>query len=719
MASSETRTLNIVAKMRDQMTPAMSRAGAAFRKFGAIAWAALRRVWSTLTSLKTLITGVLVGALGRFLVGQTREVAQVTAEYGEWASKLGATVEELDKLAFAASRRGLNFDQVREGLKTLQERLDDASQGTRTYAEHLERLGIDYVDPLTGRLRSAVEIVPELSAAFARFVDEGRLGELVLISEDLIGGSENMLSVLLQEGPEALAAWQDLAEVYGIVTTRQATMAREVRNAFTDLERAADTVKRTFLEMFGAEIIGAARALARALAENRELVAQLIKQIGGLLLKALAAVLQLLVAIAQIIGAIADFLGVDFSLGAEAAVKSVSKLYSEIHEARLEVERLQEAMAGGQDIGGSLAAAKRQLDSLESQLAVQSLISMAYSASEGSSIGIADTIAKIVARTRELFGIERDRARLAVEQPGRGQPTSGALGAPAGDSRPTFDKANVAIGQQLQGIGVQQQLLQAEDQTRSVQLALLDLDRQAAALQIGQTMLPLIQQGVASFQDLEAAIGASDATFAKMAERVQGDSFMRGLSDGATEAMMRWTDFTGAVQSSTSTLLDTAFSGLGDAFTSIIDGSKSAKDAFKDYGAQILKTIAQIIPQLLIVRALKGLFGGFLEDGGITPGVTQTIPTRKFADGGVARRPTFALFGEAGAEAFVPLKHGAIPVTVSGSGAGSIHFAPTINAMDARSVRQLLVDERETIMGIWQREMQRDVNYRQTIKRTR
>ena len=40
-----------------------------------------------------------------------------------------------------------------------------------------------------------------------------------------------------------------------------------------------------------------------------------------------------------------------------------------------------------------------------------------------------------------------------------------------------------------------------------------------------------------------------------------------------------------------------------------------------------------------------------------------------FADGGVVRRPTLAVIGEAGeAEAVIPLKGGAVPVRITGGG---------------------------------------------------
>ncbi len=48
-------------------------------------------------------------------------------------------------------------------------------------------------------------------------------------------------------------------------------------------------------------------------------------------------------------------------------------------------------------------------------------------------------------------------------------------------------------------------------------------------------------------------------------------------------------------------------SGMSHAFMSIIDGSKSAGEALKEFGANFLKMVADLIMQLLILRALKSV----------------------------------------------------------------------------------------------------------------
>ena len=136
------------------------------------------------------------------------------------------------------------------------------------------------------------------------------------------------------------------------------------------------------------------------------------------------------------------------------------------------------------------------------------------------------------------------------------------------------------------------------------------------------------------------------------------------------------------VTEGTVALFDTMQSSLEEAFMSMIDGSKSAGEAFKDMAKAILTQIAQIIVKLLVVKALQaiglpipGAGGGII---GTEPGAGGGM-IKKYANGGivgprdglagVVSRPTY-LVGEGRMnEAVVPLPNGrAIPVQMHGGG---------------------------------------------------
>jgi hypothetical protein len=119
---------------------------------------------------------------------------------------------------------------------------------------------------------------------------------------------------------------------------------------------------------------------------------------------------------------------------------------------------------------------------------------------------------------------------------------------------------------------------------------------------------------------------------------------------------------------------DLISSSMEDAFMSIVDGTKSVKDAFKSMAASIISELYRIFVVKKIVGGITGFLG--FADGGVFSG-GSVVPSAKgnifsggnvvpFANGGVVSSPmTFpmtggktGLMGEAGPEAIMPLKRG-------------------------------------------------------------
>lgn len=147
-------------------------------------------------------------------------------------------------------------------------------------------------------------------------------------------------------------------------------------------------------------------------------------------------------------------------------------------------------------------------------------------------------------------------------------------------------------------------------------------------------------------------------------------------------------------------LANTIGSSMETAFMSMIDGTKSVKDAFRDMAAEIIKELYRVfvVQQLVgsfdmksrtgsgIVGAIGKIFmptpnanGNAFNYGRVTP----------FANGGVVGSPTYfpmaggktGLMGEAGPEAIMPLKrdkNGRLGVSVEG-GSGSVVVNNNIN----------------------------------------
>jgi len=177
-------------------------------------------------------------------------------------------------------------------------------------------------------------------------------------------------------------------------------------------------------------------------------------------------------------------------------------------------------------------------------------------------------------------------------------------------------------------------------------------------------------------------------------------------------------DVAGTIGAQFGQVLTRSVDTFSNSFANVVTGITSAKEAFRQFARAFITDVARMIGKAIALGTIKSLFG--LEDGGVTAGVESTQPVRQFARGGIARRPTLALFGEGKtAEAFVPLPDNrSIPVTFTG-GQGSSNGVVNINitAMDSRDVRRALIEQQGVLRSIWTTQAETRHGMRQVINR--
>ena len=104
-------------------------------------------------------------------------------------------------------------------------------------------------------------------------------------------------------------------------------------------------------------------------------------------------------------------------------------------------------------------------------------------------------------------------------------------------------------------------------------------------------------------------------------------------------------------------IADIMSNSFGDAFTSIIDGTKSAEEAFKDMARQIISELFEI----LVVQRLVGQIGGALGGGGGGLGaIFGGLFGGNRASGGTVMGNTPYLVGERGPELVIPGSRGTV-----------------------------------------------------------
>ena len=143
-------------------------------------------------------------------------------------------------------------------------------------------------------------------------------------------------------------------------------------------------------------------------------------------------------------------------------------------------------------------------------------------------------------------------------------------------------------------------------------------------------------------------------------------------------------------------LANTIGSAMETSLMSMVDGTKSVKDAFRDMALDIVKHLYKVLVIQQMINSFGGAIGGPIgnalstygqADGGAWQGGSQI---QAYADGGVVGGPTLfpmaggktGLMGEAGPEAIMPLKRGAngkLGVQMEGGGGDNVVINQSFN----------------------------------------
>jgi hypothetical protein len=158
---------------------------------------------------------------------------------------------------------------------------------------------------------------------------------------------------------------------------------------------------------------------------------------------------------------------------------------------------------------------------------------------------------------------------------------------------------------------------------------------------------------------------------------------------------------------------------FGSAITSIVDGTKSVSDAFKDMARAIIAELYQIF----VVKQITGMIANVISPGAgdsyllARGGVLNNGQVVPYADGGVVGGPTYfpmaggrtGLMGEAGPEAIMPLKRGKdgkLGVQAEG-GAGDVIIHQNFNfqANGDESVKKIIAQQAPAIANMTKKQI--------------
>ncbi|MES7591069.1 hypothetical protein U6Y30_12310, partial [Cutibacterium acnes] len=164
---------------------------------------------------------------------QIKQAIDAADRLDELSARLQVSTEKLSAWGYAAQMSGTSLDALAGALPKLSKAIVAAQDEGSRMREIFDTLGIKAIDPLTGRLRKAEEVLPELADAFAG-LDNPTL-EAALAME-LFGKSGAELLEFLNRGSRGLNELEERARALGIVVSAEtAGAAAEFNDRLADL----------------------------------------------------------------------------------------------------------------------------------------------------------------------------------------------------------------------------------------------------------------------------------------------------------------------------------------------------------------------------------------------------------------------------------------------------------------------------------------------------
>jgi lambda family phage tail tape measure protein len=224
---------------------------------------------------------------------------------------------------------------------------------------------------------------------------------------------------------------------------------------------------------------------------------------------------------------------------------------------------------------------------------------------------------------------------------------------------------------------------------------LMEFDRERAGVmaQLTEAAAEAAAQNVAgAYDQVRAAeeLFAAERELLELRAAAQAE-YQRSFSEGWQRAYAEFADAATDQSQYAADLFNTFTSGLTDSFTRFVEtGKLSFKDLIKNMLLEIVKFQTN--------RAVMGALG-FLGGGGIGSSISSFFGGARQAGGPVSPGMSY-LVGERGPEMFVPRSAGNI---VPDSGGGVTNVTYNIQAVDARSFRDLVAADPEFIHNVARR----------------
>ena len=204
-------------------------AGGKFEKLGSVVKGVAIGIGVAMAAIGTAAV-----TAGKKLYDMANDAAAAGDEIDKASQRVGFSKEAYQEWDYVLSQNGASIGTLDNGMKKLNNTVDDAINGSDSAAKRFERLGIS-MDDLQGKSRE--EIFEMTVRGLQGMTDES---ERAAVANDLLGNSSVELSALLNQTAEGTDELRQKAHELGLV------MSEDAVNAAVEYTDAMDNFTRTF-----------------------------------------------------------------------------------------------------------------------------------------------------------------------------------------------------------------------------------------------------------------------------------------------------------------------------------------------------------------------------------------------------------------------------------------------------------------------------------------
>jgi hypothetical protein len=229
--------------------------------------------------------GAIAAGVGlKHLVGEAAENAE---RVGNVARMTGIATDKLQELEYAAKRSNVSAEELQVGLVHMARSAQEAAHGGAQAALAYQKVGVQFADVATGKLRPLADVVGDLADRFSKMPDGT---EKTALAMELFGRSGARLIPVLDEGRDGLAKMGVEARNLGVVMDTRALAAGQRYQASAERMSAAITGLRNAIavRLFGA-MAKSTEQWIKLIAVNRQWIALRVQQAFEFASSALAA----------------------------------------------------------------------------------------------------------------------------------------------------------------------------------------------------------------------------------------------------------------------------------------------------------------------------------------------------------------------------------------------------------------------------------------------